>query len=111
MKHEADEQAVKDAGGPVSFWPPNRHESRRMTTSCAASSGRQGRPGTVPPFFLSLEDDLMRIFGSERLEKALSTLGMNDGRGDRAPLGEQIALERAQAKVDGAQFRHPASTC
>ena len=72
--HKSDEQAVKDAGG-LYVLATERHESRRIDNQLRGRSGRQGDPGRSS-FFLSLEDDLMRIFGSERLDKVLSSLGM-----------------------------------
>jgi preprotein translocase subunit SecA len=65
-------------------------------------SGRQGDPGRTS-FFLSLEDDLMRIFGSERLEKVLTTLGLKEGEAIIHPWVNK-SLERAQAKVEGRNF-------
>ena len=85
--HEADEKKVKEAGG-LFVLATERHESRRIDNQLRGRSGRQGDPGRSS-FFLSLEDDLMRIFGSERLDKVLSSLGMK--RGDHSPMGEQIA--------------------
>jgi preprotein translocase subunit SecA len=72
-----EKQKVLDAGG-LFVLATERHESRRIDNQLRGRSGRQGDPGRSV-FFLSLEDDLMRIFGSERLEKVLSTLGMKDG--------------------------------
>ncbi|KAG1713761.1 Protein translocase subunit SecA [Nymphon striatum] len=86
--HKADEQAVKDAGG-LFVLATERHESRRD-------------PGKSS-FFLSLEDDLMRIFGSERLDKVLSSLGMKEGEAIVHPWVNK-SLERAQAKVEGRNF-------
>ena len=68
---------VKDAGG-LFVLATERHESRRIDNQLRGRSGRQGDPGRSASF-LSLEDDLMRIFGSERLDKVLSTLGMKEG--------------------------------
>ena len=99
--HEADEQAVKDAGG-LFVLATERHESRRIDNQLRGRSGRQGDPGKSS-FFLSLEDDLMRIFGSERLEKVLSTLGMKEGEAIIHPWVNK-SLERAQAKVEGRNF-------
>ena len=99
--HEADEQAVKDAGG-LFVLATERHESRRIDNQLRGRSGRQGDPGKSS-FFLSLEDDLMRIFGSERLEKVLSTLGMQEGEAIIHPWVNK-SLERAQAKVEGRNF-------
>ncbi|MCK8463245.1 preprotein translocase subunit SecA [Aliiroseovarius sp. S1339] len=99
--HAADEQAVKDAGG-LFVLATERHESRRIDNQLRGRSGRQGDPGRSS-FFLSLEDDLMRIFGSERLEKVLSTLGMKEGEAIIHPWVNK-SLERAQAKVEGRNF-------
>ncbi|SMX33812.1 preprotein translocase subunit SecA [Maliponia aquimaris] len=100
-QHEADEQAVKDAGG-LFVLATERHESRRIDNQLRGRSGRQGDPGRSS-FFLSLEDDLMRIFGSERLEKVLSGLGMKEGEAIVHPWVNK-SLERAQAKVEGRNF-------
>ena len=99
--HESDEQAVKDAGG-LFVLATERHESRRIDNQLRGRSGRQGDPGRSI-FFLSLEDDLMRIFGSERLEKVLSSLGMKEGEAIVHPWVNK-SLERAQAKVEGRNF-------
>ncbi len=99
--HAADEEAVKKAGG-LFVLATERHESRRIDNQLRGRSGRQGDPGRSA-FFLSLEDDLMRIFGSERLEKVLSTLGMEEGEAIVHPWVNK-SLERAQAKVEGRNF-------
>ncbi len=99
--HTADEQAVKDAGG-LYVLATERHESRRIDNQLRGRSGRQGDPGRSS-FFLSLEDDLMRIFGSERLDKVLSSLGMKEGEAIVHPWVNK-SLERAQAKVEGRNF-------
>ncbi|MGQ3487862.1 preprotein translocase subunit SecA [Roseovarius pacificus] len=100
-EHAADEEAVKQAGG-LFVLATERHESRRIDNQLRGRSGRQGDPGRSA-FFLSLEDDLMRIFGSERLEKVLSTLGMKEGEAIIHPWVNK-SLERAQAKVEGRNF-------
>ncbi len=100
-EHEADEQAVKDAGG-LYVLATERHESRRIDNQLRGRSGRQGDPGRSS-FFLSLEDDLMRIFGSDRLDKMLSTLGMKEGEAIVHPWVNK-SLEKAQAKVEGRNF-------
>ncbi|MCV2882059.1 preprotein translocase subunit SecA [Actibacterium sp. XHP0104] len=100
-EHAADEQAVKDAGG-LFVLATERHESRRIDNQLRGRSGRQGDPGRSS-FFLSLEDDLMRIFGSERLDKVLSTLGMKEGEAIVHPWVNK-SLEKAQAKVEGRNF-------
>lgn len=98
---DAAEQAVKDAGG-LYVLATERHESRRIDNQLRGRSGRQGDPGKSS-FFLSLEDDLMRIFGSERLDKVLSSLGMKEGEAIVHPWVNK-SLERAQAKVEGRNF-------
>ncbi|MGR3485458.1 MAG: preprotein translocase subunit SecA [Paracoccaceae bacterium] len=100
-EHAADEAKVKAAGG-LYVLATERHESRRIDNQLRGRSGRQGDPGRSS-FFLSLEDDLMRIFGSERLDKVLSTLGMKDGEAIVHPWVNK-SLERAQAKVEGRNF-------
>ena len=99
--HKADEQAVIEAGG-LFVLATERHESRRIDNQLRGRSGRQGDPGRSA-FFLSLDDDLMRIFGSERLEKVLSGLGMKEGEAIIHPWVNK-SLERAQAKVEGRNF-------
>jgi len=99
--HKADEEAVKAAGG-LFVLGTERHESRRIDNQLRGRSGRQGDPGRSS-FFLSLEDDLMRIFGSERLDKVLSGLGMKEGEAIVHPWVNK-SLERAQAKVEGRNF-------
>ena len=100
-EHLDEEEAVKVAGG-LFVLATERHESRRIDNQLRGRSGRQGDPGRSA-FFLSLEDDLMRIFGSERLEKILSTLGMQEGESIVHPWVNK-SLEKAQAKVEGRNF-------
>jgi preprotein translocase subunit SecA len=100
-EHAADEQKVKDAGG-LYVLATERHESRRIDNQLRGRSGRQGDPGRSS-FFLSLEDDLMRIFGSDRLDKMLGTLGLKEGEAIVHPWVNK-SLERAQAKVEGRNF-------
>lgn len=97
----ANKEQVIAAGG-LFVLATERHESRRIDNQLRGRSGRQGDPGRSA-FFLSLEDDLMRIFGSERLEKVLSTLGMEEGESIVHPWVNK-SLERAQAKVEGRNF-------
>ncbi len=98
----ADERKkVLEAGG-LFVLATERHESRRIDNQLRGRSGRQGDPGRSV-FFLSLEDDLMRIFGSERLEKVLSTLGMKEGEAIVHPWVNK-SLEKAQAKVEARNF-------
>ncbi|MBM9593772.1 preprotein translocase subunit SecA [Roseitranquillus sediminis] len=100
-EHAADKQKVIDAGG-LFVLATERHESRRIDNQLRGRSGRQGDPGRSS-FFLSLEDDLMRIFGSERLDKVLSTLGMKEGEAIIHPWVNK-SLEKAQAKVEARNF-------
>jgi preprotein translocase subunit SecA len=100
-EHAGDRQKVLDAGG-LFVLATERHESRRIDNQLRGRSGRQGDPGRSL-FFLSLEDDLMRIFGSERLDSVLSKLGMKDGEAIIHPWVNK-SLERAQAKVEGRNF-------
>ena len=94
-------QAVLDAGG-LFVLATERHESRRIDNQLRGRSGRQGDPGRSS-FFLSLEDDLMRIFGSQKLDAVLGKLGMDEGEAIIHPWVNK-SLERAQAKVEGQNF-------
>jgi preprotein translocase subunit SecA len=98
----AEEKARVIAAGGLFVLGTERHESRRIDNQLRGRSGRQGDPGRSS-FFLSLEDDLMRIFGSERLDRVLSTLGMKEGEAIVHPWVNK-SLERAQAKVEGRNF-------
>ncbi len=98
----ADEKAAVIAAGGLFVLATERHESRRIDNQLRGRSGRQGDPGRSS-FFLSLDDDLMRIFGSERLDKVLSSLGMKEGEAIVHPWVNK-SLERAQAKVEGRNF-------
>ncbi|MFD2738359.1 preprotein translocase subunit SecA [Sulfitobacter aestuarii] len=100
-EHADEKQKVLEAGG-LYVLASERHESRRIDNQLRGRSGRQGDPGRSS-FFLSLEDDLMRIFGSERLEKVLTTLGLKEGEAIIHPWVNK-SLERAQAKVEGRNF-------
>jgi len=100
-KHSKDKKQVLKAGG-LFVLASERHESRRIDNQLRGRSGRQGDPGKTC-FFLSLEDDLMRIFGSERLDKVLSTLGMEEGEAIIHPWVNK-SLERAQSKVEARNF-------
>jgi preprotein translocase subunit SecA len=97
---EAEAQ-VKAAGG-LFVLGTERHESRRIDNQLRGRSGRQGDPGQSR-FFLSLEDDLMRIFGSDRLDSMLQKLGLEEGE---AIVHSWInkALERAQKKVEARNY-------
>lgn len=99
--HAAEKEKVIAAGG-LNVMASERHESRRIDNQLRGRAGRQGDPGRTA-FYLSLEDDLMRIFGSERLDKVLTTLGMKEGEAIIHPWVNK-SLERAQAKVEGRNF-------
>jgi len=95
------EEKVKAAGG-LYVIGTERHESRRIDNQLRGRSGRQGDPGETK-FFLSLEDDLMRIFGSERLDAMLVRLGLKEGEAITHPWVNK-ALERAQKKVEARNY-------
>ena len=97
----ADKQKVLAAGG-LYIIGTERHESRRIDNQLRGRSGRQGDPG-ASKFFLSLQDDLMRIFGSDRLDKMLSSLGLEEGEAIAHPWVNK-ALEKAQQKVEARNF-------
>lgn len=95
------DDAAREAGG-LKIIGTERHESRRIDNQLRGRSGRQGDPGESR-FYISLEDDLMRLFGPERLMSVFNTLGVEDG--------EQIehkmlssAIEKAQKKIEGNNF-------
>jgi preprotein translocase subunit SecA len=97
----AAHQKVKDAGG-LFVIGTERHESRRIDNQLRGRSGRQGDPGHSR-FFLSLEDDLMRIFGSDRMGGMLQRLGLKEGEAIVHPWINK-ALEKAQKKVEARNF-------
>ncbi|MFT4099211.1 MAG: preprotein translocase subunit SecA, partial [Rhodoblastus sp.] len=94
------EQAIK-AGG-LYIVGTERHESRRIDNQLRGRSGRQGDPGRSK-FFLSLQDDLMRIFGSDRMDSMLQKLGLKEGEAIIHPWINK-ALEKAQQKVEARNF-------
>ena len=100
-EHAEEKEKVLAAGG-LFVLASERHESRRIDNQLRGRSGRQGDPGRSS-FFLSLEDDLMRIFGSDRLDRVLKTLGLKEGEAIEHPWVNK-SLERAQAKVEGRNF-------
>ena len=100
-EHAEEKAKVLEAGG-LFVLATERHESRRIDNQLRGRSGRQGDPGRSL-FFLSLEDDLMRIFGSDKLDAVLSKLGMGEGEAIVHPWVNK-SLERAQAKVEGRNF-------
>ena len=98
---EAKKADVLAAGG-LYVIGTERHESRRIDNQLRGRSGRQGDPGTSK-FFLSLDDDLMRIFGSERMDGMLQKLGLEEGEAIIHPWINK-ALEKAQEKVEARNF-------
>ncbi len=98
---ETDKERVLAAGG-LYVVATERHESRRIDNQLRGRSGRQGDPGRSR-FFLSLEDDLMRIFGSERMDSMLVKLGLEEGEAIVHPWINK-ALEKAQQKVEQRNF-------
>jgi len=94
-------EGVVDRGG-LHILGTERHESRRIDNQLRGRSGRQGDPGTSR-FYLSLEDDLLRIFGSDRIKGLMGRLGMDDGE----PIEHRLvsnAIEKAQKRVEGHNF-------
>ncbi|MGB1035591.1 MAG: preprotein translocase subunit SecA [Candidatus Puniceispirillales bacterium] len=97
----AAKQKALDAGG-LYVIGTERHESRRIDNQLRGRSGRQGDPG-ASKFYLSLQDDLMRIFGSERLDSILGRLGLEKGEAIIHPWINK-AIEKAQSKVEARNF-------
>ncbi|MEM9493806.1 MAG: preprotein translocase subunit SecA, partial [Myxococcota bacterium] len=102
-KEECDieRQEVLDAGG-LKIIGTERHESRRIDNQLRGRSGRQGDPG-ASRFYLSLDDDLLRIFGAERIQGLMTRLGMEEGE----PIEHKMltrAIQNAQTKVEGHNF-------
>ena len=96
-----DHEAVVDAGG-LHIIGTERHEARRIDNQLRGRAGRQGDPGSSR-FYLSLEDDLMRIFGSDRIQGLMDRLGMEEG----VPIEHGMvtkAIERAQKQVEAQHF-------
>jgi len=94
-------EGVKEAGG-LSIIGTERHESRRVDRQLRGRAGRQGDPGSSQ-FFVSLEDDLMRIFGSERIAKIMDRLGLKEGEVIQHSMITK-SIERAQRKVEENNF-------
>src|SRR5205807_4255986 len=98
---EADKKLVISAGG-LHILGTERHESRRIDNQLRGRAGRQGDPGSSR-FYLSLEDDLLRIFGAERITGLMERLGMEED----VPIEHGLvnrAIENAQRKVEGHNF-------
>jgi preprotein translocase subunit SecA len=100
-KVAADKQIVLEAGG-LYVVGTERHESRRIDNQLRGRSGRQGDPG-ASKFFLSLQDDLMRIFGSERMDAVLGRMGLKEDEAIFHPWMNK-AIERAQTKVEQRNY-------
>jgi preprotein translocase subunit SecA len=98
---DRDHEIVRQAGG-LYVIGTERHESRRIDNQLRGRAGRQGDPG-ASRFFLSLEDDLMRIFGSDRMGGMLQRLGLKEGEAIVHPWINK-ALEKAQKKVEARNF-------
>ncbi|MBQ5669593.1 MAG: preprotein translocase subunit SecA [Tidjanibacter sp.] len=92
---------VKEAGG-LAIIGTERHESRRVDRQLRGRAGRQGDPGTSQ-FFVSLEDDLMRLFGSDRIATMMDKMGLQEGEVIQAGMMSK-AIERAQKKVEENHF-------
>ncbi|MBP5152534.1 MAG: preprotein translocase subunit SecA [Lachnospiraceae bacterium] len=94
-------EGVKEVGG-LKVIGTERHESRRIDNQLRGRSGRQGDPG-VSRFYISLEDDLMRLFGSDRTKAMFQSLGLEYGQEIRHPMVSR-AIERAQKKIEERNF-------
>ncbi|ACL02537.1 preprotein translocase, SecA subunit [Desulfatibacillum aliphaticivorans] len=94
-------EGVKELGG-LHILGTERHESRRIDNQLRGRSGRQGDPGSSR-FYLSMDDDLLRIFGGERMSKIMDTLGMEEGEPIEAKILSR-GIENAQAKVEAHNF-------
>ena len=92
---------VKAAGG-LAIIGTERHESRRVDRQLRGRAGRQGDPGSSV-FFVSLEDQLMRLFAAERISKVMDRLGLKEGEVIESPIINK-SIERAQKKVEGNHF-------
>ena len=92
---------VKDAGG-LAIIGTERHDSRRVDRQLRGRSGRQGDPGSSQ-FYVSLEDNLMRLFGSERIAKMMDRMGLKEGEVIQHSMISK-SIERAQKKVEENNF-------
>ena len=98
---KSEQEEVLNAGG-LYIIGTERHESRRIDNQLRGRAGRQGDPG-VSKFFLSLEDDLMRIFGSDRVKKMVETLGLEEDQPIEAKMLSK-SIENAQRNLEGRHF-------
>jgi len=98
---EEERNKVVELGG-LHVIGTERHESRRIDNQLRGRAGRQGDPGSSR-FYLSLEDDLLRLFGGEQIKNLMSRLGMEDGQPIESPLLTKI-IENSQAKVEKMNF-------
>ncbi|MFH1715491.1 MAG: preprotein translocase subunit SecA [Elusimicrobiota bacterium] len=98
---ERDREDVLNAGG-LHIIGTERHDSRRIDNQLRGRSGRQGDPGSTR-FYLGLDDELMRLFGSERISMVMQKLGMQEGEDIQHPWISK-AIESAQRKVEGMNF-------
>ncbi len=98
---DAQHEEVKSLGG-LHIIGTERHESRRIDNQLRGRAGRQGDPGSSR-FFLSMEDELMRLFGSDRMAVVMQRLGLKEGENIQHPLISR-AVENAQKKVEGQNF-------
>jgi len=100
IDHE-EAKAVREAGG-LHILGTERHESRRIDNQLRGRAGRQGDPGSSQ-FFVSMEDDLMRLFGGERMKSLMNTLGIPDDQPIEAKMVSR-SIESAQKKIEGLNF-------
>ena len=101
LELKEEQEKVKEAGG-LFILGTERHESRRIDNQLRGRAGRQGDPGTTR-FFISLEDELMRLFGSERIQGMVEKLGMEEGDAIEHKMLSK-SIESAQKKVEGKNF-------
>lgn len=94
-------KAVREAGG-LHIIGTERHESRRIDNQLRGRAGRQGDPGSSQ-FFVSMEDDLLRLFGGERMKSIMNTLGLADDQPIEASMVSR-SIESAQKKIEGLNF-------
>ncbi len=101
-EYDHTEECLADVPCGLRILGTERHDARRIDRQLRGRSGRQGDPGSSQ-FFISLEDDLMRLFGSERIAKVMTTLGVQEGEVIQHPMVTK-AIGRAQKRVEGHNF-------